>query len=154
MQIRSNASTGILIDPSSSLATNLNINIAATRGYTDEAGSVGVILVSGIFQIKNGKVSVSGNSNYGLLNGNKVTIDTGACLELLDSAGMYNDSRSTIENNGTLTVNGHSYMGSSATIVNNGKWIQNEYVQKISQDATTNAGIKVGPNGRKRINRC
>lgn len=147
MQIRSNASTGILIDPSSSLATNLNINIAATRGYTDEAGSVGVILVSGIFQIKNGKVSVSGNSNYGLLNGNKVTIDTGACLELLDSAGMYNDSRSTIENNGTLTVNGHSYMGSSATIVNNGKWIQNEYVQKISQDATTNAGIKVGPNG-------
>ena len=52
MQIRSNASTGILIDPSSSLATNLNINIAATRGYTDEAGSVGVILVSGIFQIK------------------------------------------------------------------------------------------------------
>ena len=53
MQIRSNASTGILIDPSSSLATNLNINIAATRGYTDEAGSVGVILVSGIFQIKN-----------------------------------------------------------------------------------------------------
>lgn len=90
---------------------------------------------------------VSGNSNYGLLNGNKVTIDTGACLELLDSAGMYNDSRSTIENNGTLTVNGHSYMRSSATIVNNGKWIQNEYVQKISQDATTNAGIKVGPNG-------
>ena len=76
-----------------------------------------------------------------------MTIDTGACLELLDSAGMYNDSRSTIENNGTLTVNGHSYMGSSATIVNNGKWIQNEYVQKISQDATTNAGIKVGPNG-------
>ena len=50
MQIRSNASTGILIDPSSSLATNLNINIAATRGYTDEAGSVGVILVSGIFR--------------------------------------------------------------------------------------------------------
>lgn len=147
MQIRSNASTGILIDPSSSLATNLNINIAATRGYTDEAGSVGVILVPGIFQIKNGKVSVSGNSNYGLLNGNKVTIDTGACLELLDSAGMYNDSRSIIENNGTLTVNGHSYMRSSATIVNNGKWIQNEYVQKISQDATTNAGIKVGPNG-------
>ena len=55
--------------------------LQAWRGYTDEAGSVGVILVSGIFQIKNGKVSVSGNSNYGLLNGNKVTIDTGACLE-------------------------------------------------------------------------
>lgn len=142
-------SAGIYVGSGSSkLVINCSggVNIQTEFKAEDEEGVNGVILNTGTLQIKQGTVSVSGNSRYGLCNAGKLTIDTGACLEL-KSAGMYNDSRSNIENNGTLVVNNHSALKSTSMLVNNGRWVQNALVESAETPPCSSTVIKVGVEG-------
>lgn len=149
IQNHDSRSAGIYVGSGSSkLIINCSggVNIQTEFKDTDKEGVNGVILNTGTLQIKQGTVSVSGNSPYGLCNAGKLTIDTGACLKL-SSAGMYNDSRSNIENNGRLEVNRHSALKSTSMLVNNGQWIQNALVESAESPASSATVIKVGSGG-------
>ena len=122
------------------------VNIQTEFMDGDKEGVNGVIHNTGTLHIKEGTVSVSGNSPYGLCNAGNLTIDTGACLKL-NSAGMYNDSQSNIENNGTLEVNNHSALKSTSMLVNNGRWVQNALVESAEKTASSTTVIKVGVEG-------
>ena len=142
-------STGIYVGSGSSkliINCSAGVNIQTELHSTDTEGVDGVIRNWGTFQIEKGTVSVSGTSPYGLYNVGNLTINTGASLKL-NSAGMYNDIHSNIENNGALEVNNHSALKPTSMLVNNGKWIQNALVESTERPASSATVIKVGPKG-------